>query len=111
MGEVDERRVNVVYNEKADAVLLQFVEDYEMKEVWSNVSASATLSFAITDLVDADDFMQNYYHYWGSLTTPPCTPAVSWHLAQNTIKVRKSTMDAFRARTGEWKMSGGAVDA
>ena len=59
-------------NVAADAVLLQFVENAAMLEVWTNASASAVLSFAITDLVDADDFMQNYYHYWGSLTTPPC---------------------------------------
>jgi len=109
--EVDERRANAEYNEAADAVLLQFVEDSEMKEVWSDDSASATLSFSITDLVAADDFMQNYYHYWGSLTTPPCTPAVSWHLAQNTIKVRHSTMEQFRNLTALWTHSGGEVDA
>merc|ERR1712176_1496456 len=80
-------------------------------DVWAYANGSAAFSFAITDLVDPEDFESNYYHYWGSLTTPPCTPAVSWHLAQNTIKVRKSTMDTFRARTAEWKMSGGIVDA
>ena len=99
------------YNEEADAILLQFAEAEGMDEVWSDASGSAILSFSITDLVDADDFMDNYYHYWGSLTTPPCTPAVSWHLAQNTIKVRKSTMDTFREKTAEWTTSGGHVDA
>merc|ERR1719499_2165830 len=82
-----------------------------MADVWSDADGSATLSFAITDLVDPDDFMEHYYHYWGSLTTPPCTPAVSWHLAQNTIKVRKSTMDAFREKTALWTYSGGIVEA
>jgi len=90
------------YNAVADAVLLEFAENEEMTEVWSNASGSALLSFAITELVDVPDFEHNYYHYWGSLTTPPCTPAVSWHLAQNTVKVRKSTMDRFRAKTALW---------
>merc|ERR1719474_1244655 len=99
------------YNLKADSVLLQFVADPEMESVWSDADGEATISFSIYDLVDPDDFMSNYYHYWGSLTTPPCTPAVSWHLAQNTIKVRSSTMEAFRAKTALWTYSGGIVDA
>jgi len=99
------------YNKEADAILLEFAESEDMLDVWTNASGYATLSFAITDLVDADDFMENYYHYWGSLTTPPCTPAVSWHLAQNLIKVQKSTMDIFREKTALWTYSGGLVDA
>jgi len=99
------------YNEDADDILMLFATDPQMDEVWRNATGSATLSFAITDLVDADDFMQNYYHYWGSLTTPPCTPAVSWHLAQNTVKVRHSTMERFRNLTALWTYSGGIVDA
>jgi len=99
------------YNAGADAVLLQFAEEDAMDSVWQHANGSALLSFAITDFVDPDSFMNSYYHYWGSLTTPPCTPAVSWHLAQNTIKVRGSTMDAFRARTKEWTTAAGHVNA
>merc|ERR1712190_514521 len=85
-----------------------------MDSLWAygaDTNANANFSFSIPDLVNPDDFESNYYHYWGSLTTPPCTPAVSWHLAQNTIKVRKSTMDTFREKTAEWTTSGGHVDA
>ena len=65
-------QVDTDYNVAADTVLLQFALDSGMKEVWSNASSYATLTFAITDLVNATDFEQNYYHYEGSLTTPPC---------------------------------------
>ena len=99
------------YNEKSDAILGLFANDEGMDEVWNNGTGEAYLSFSITDFVAVEDFTNNYYHYWGSLTTPPCTPAVSWHLARNTIKVRKSTMDAFRNKTKEWKTATGAVDA
>jgi len=99
------------YDESADAVLLEFAESADMESVWATAEGEATLSFAITDLVDPEGFESEYYHYWGSLTTPPCTPAVSWHLARNTIKVRGSTMDAFRAKTTEWTTASGAVDA
>jgi len=105
VGDADE------YNTAADAVLLQFAEDASMSDVWANGTGSALLTFAITDLVDVEDFESENYHYWGSLTTPPCTPAVSWHLARNTIKVRGSTMDTFRARTKEWTTSSGYVNA
>merc|ERR1719461_399165 len=99
------------YNMKADSILLQFVANPDMDEVWTDADGSATISFSIYDFVDPDDFMSNYYHYWGSLTTPPCTPAVSWHLAQNTIKVRKTTMNAFRAKTAEWTYGDSIIDA
>ena len=61
-----------VYDEKADAILLELAEDPGMQSVWSNATGSAFLQFAITDLVNASDFMEHYYHYEGSLTTPPC---------------------------------------
>jgi len=107
----EEVRASDRYNEEADAILLEFAENEDMADVWANASGSAVLSFAISDLVDPDDFESNYYHYWGSLTTPPCTPAVSWHLARNVIPVRSSTMDKFRARTAEWTCCSGVVDA
>ena len=65
-------QVDTDYNEAADTVLLQFASDSGMDNVWSNATGYATLTFAITDLVNATDFEQNYYHYKGSLTTPPC---------------------------------------
>jgi len=107
----EEVRASDRYNEEADAILLQFAEADDMDEVWKFANGSATLSFAITGLVDVDSFETNYYHYWGSLTTPPCTPAVSWHLARNVIPVRESTMEKFRAKTALWSTSGGYVDA
>merc|ERR1719192_2451552 len=99
-----------MYDVAADGVLLSLAEDEGMQSVWSNATGSAILEFAITDLVNASDFREHYYHYRGSLTTPPCTPAVRWHLAQNTMKVRKSTMDLFREKSQLWYATG-AVDA
>ena len=37
-----------------------------------------------TDLLPAD---RSYYFYHGSLTTPPCTPAVNWFVLQTPISV------------------------
>merc|ERR1719249_119706 len=99
------------YNLMADVTLLMLAADTQMDSVWEEADGEAHIEFSIYDLVDPDDFMSSYYHYWGSLTTPPCTPAVSWHLAQNTIKGRGSTMDAFRTRTAEWTTANGLIDA
>merc|ERR1719242_2974223 len=98
------------YDVSADTILLKFALDSTMEDVWSNATGYATLTFSITDFVNVSDFEEHYYHYEGSLTTPPCTPAVRWHLARNTIKVRKSTMDLFREQTNLW-FATGAVDA
>merc|ERR1719242_2158126 len=87
--------------------------DSRMDDIWAYADGggSTYFKFSIYDFVNPDDFESNYYHYWGSLTTPPCTPAVNWHLAQNTIKVRGSTMNKFRAKTAEWTTANGQVDA
>merc|ERR1712032_445591 len=102
---------NDEYNAAADNILLQLALDKQMDAVWQNRSEQAFLSFAVSDLINISDATTNFYHYNGSLTTPPCTPAVSWHVAANPIKVRASAMDLFREKTKLWKDATGAIDA
>mmetsp|Transcript_26318 Transcript_26318/g.23103 ORF Transcript_26318/g.23103 Transcript_26318/m.23103 type:complete len:342 (+) Transcript_26318:97-1122(+) len=37
-----------------------------------------------------------YYHYKGSLTTPPCTPVVSWHVLEKKMTVSQAQLDSLR---------------
>ncbi len=50
--------------------------------------------------IDPEDFMPkdvtHYYHYVGSLTTPPCSENVEWYLIKNTVTASKEQIDAFR---------------
>lgn len=37
-----------------------------------------------------------YYVYPGSLTTPPCSEGVSWHMLKTPIQISRAQLDAFR---------------
>merc|ERR1719183_3212042 len=39
---------------------------------------------------------EGYYHWYGSLTTPPCTEGVSWNLLKKTEKVCQRQVDKLR---------------
>ena len=50
--------------------------------------------------IDPQDFMAldtaHYYHYIGSLTTPPCSENVQWYLLKNPITASKEQIEHFR---------------
>lgn len=48
-----------------------------------------------TDLLP-DDII-GYYHYEGSLTTPPCTEGVQWLILANPLKIGQEQIDCFAA--------------
>ncbi len=46
------------------------------------------------DLLPADT--AHYYHYVGSLTTPPCSENVEWYLMKEPAEASKEQIEAFR---------------
>ena len=46
------------------------------------------------DLLPADT--SSYYHYVGSLTTPPCSENVEWYLMKQPAEASKEQIEAFR---------------
>lgn len=58
-----------------------------------NISLNFTFSLASL-LGDLD--MEKFYTYKGSLTTPPCSEAVTWILFPNSLPVSISQMGKFR---------------
>ena len=46
------------------------------------------------DLLPSDS--QHYFHYVGSLTTPPCSENVQWYLLKQPVEASKEQIEAFR---------------
>ncbi|MDP7545896.1 MAG: carbonic anhydrase family protein, partial [Alphaproteobacteria bacterium] len=44
------------------------------------------------DLLPAN---RRYYHFVGSLTTPPCSEGVQWHVLKQPITASSEQIDAF----------------
>lgn len=40
--------------------------------------------------------LDNFWHYEGSLTTPPCTQSVQWFVMQKPVKIAKATAEEFK---------------
>jgi len=46
----------------------------------------------------ASEYMGGFYHYTGSLTTPPCAEKVHWYVCQKTAPVTKAMINSYKAR-------------
>lgn len=42
-----------------------------------------------------------YYHYSGSLTTPPCTEGVNWYIFSSTVEASRGQIDKFKIVMGK----------
>lgn len=40
---------------------------------------------------------KSYYHYLGSLTTPPLSENVEWYVMKNSVEVSKAQIEAFQS--------------
>ena len=49
--------------------------------------------------INPNDFLpkdRGYYHYLGSLTTPPCTQIVEWYVMKNPITLSQKQLEQFQ---------------
>jgi carbonic anhydrase len=78
------------------AVVALFFEAGEKNTLLDKVldNIGGEISIDPQDLLPADS--AHYYHYIGSLTTPPCSENVQWYLLKEPAQASKEQIEAFR---------------
>lgn len=72
-------------------------ENPTIAKIWENIPSekgetSADVQINAADLLPAD---KSYYHYMGSLTTPPCSEGVSWYVMKAAGSVSADQVKSF----------------
>jgi len=62
-----------------------------LDKIINNVGKEITID---QNLLPSDT--QHYFHYIGSLTTPPCSENVQWYLLKQPVEASKEQIEAFR---------------
>ncbi|MBE0498830.1 MAG: carbonic anhydrase family protein [Campylobacterales bacterium] len=78
------------------AVIAVFFEEGKNNPLLDNIigNVGKTIRIDPQDLLPEDT--AHYYHYIGSLTTPPCTENVQWYLLKTPVSASKDQIEAFR---------------
>jgi carbonic anhydrase len=78
------------------AVVAVFFKEGKNNPVLDNILGNIGREIRIDpqDLLPEDT--QHYYHYIGSLTTPPCSENVQWYLLKQPAEASKEQIEAFR---------------
>jgi len=72
-----------------------------LQKIWDHIpGAEAKAKVPNAEEIDPEDLLpahREYYRYAGSLTTPPCTEGVRWHVLREPVDVSAAQIDEFRA--------------
>lgn len=71
----------------------------ELEKIWQNMPAEAGEKDAGAVMADIGKLLpadRKYYRFMGSLTTPPCSEGVNWHMMQQPITASAEQIEAFR---------------
>ncbi len=75
-----------------------------IQSVWNNMPARANTSNKTNATVNASNLLptdQGYFHFTGSLTTPPCSEGVVWNLLQSPLEISQAQVSKFFSVIGE----------
>lgn len=71
-----------------------------IEKIWSHIPTEKHAERLVPNLlINAKDIIPNrltYYFYIGSLTTPPCTEGVRWHVLNTPVEISRDQIVAFR---------------
>jgi len=73
-------------------------ENATLKPVFDNMPKKAGLTFELKEINPAELLPADptYFSYVGSLTTPPCTEDVKWHVMRQPIEISYAQLAAFK---------------
>lgn len=77
-------------NTNLDAIL----NDQVMSDIIEYDGYRVVDDFKLFDLIPKD---KDFYHYKGSLTTPPCTEIVNWYVMKHVSKVSEKQLETLRS--------------
>ncbi|NJO92731.1 MAG: carbonic anhydrase family protein [Chloroflexia bacterium] len=80
--------IGVLFEEGEENVFLKKI--YEKVPDETNETISEAMVIDVKNLLPKK---KTYYHYMGSLTTPPCTEGVKWFVMKNTITASKEQIE------------------
>ncbi len=71
-----------------------------LKNIWDNIPVGINEKKVYKNQkISANDFIpdsKSYFHYTGSLTTPPCTENVTWLVMEDPIEISKNQLKIFQ---------------
>lgn len=83
--------IGVFFKEgKANKLLQKIIDNFPAEE--GKVFENNSVKIDAAELLPAQ---RGYYHYYGSLTTPPCTEGVSWFVMKAPLEASKAQIEAF----------------
>lgn len=79
-------------------------ENKLIQVLWDNIPTETDKENLVSGIsVNASSLLpkdRKYYHYFGSLTTPPCTEGVNWSVFKTPIQVSEAQIEKFKTVMG-----------
>lgn len=72
----------------------------ELEKIWENMPSEAGAEKEADMKINAAKLLpanKLYYRFMGSLTTPPCSEGVNWHMMEKSITASKEQIEKFRS--------------
>ena len=100
--------VHIDSNKEPGVIGLFFTEgnkNIELQKILDNapkeINAEKHVSSVTVNPSAFFPYKMEYYHYFGSLTTPPCTEGVSWIVLKNPVEASKEQIEMMKSIIGE----------